>query len=479
MDDEGKEIRCHFRKLQGIARVIAIAMVMVLTALSSRAAAGSTDGALPPADVQVRSADADLAGDGGAVLDFFRKAFDTTEFQPRWRSETWSAAHTWLHIASDLVIAAAYLLMAAVLTHIFRKRAGAPYSSLFRLLALFVFAIGITHLLDALMFWWPAYRLSGLAKAGAALISLVTAAVLVRIAPRVIGLRSPAEIQREIIQRRKTELELRQVHSQLEGVIEQRTAELASKNEEMEQFLNTVSHDLKSPVVTCLGLAGSLREDVRAGRIEETNDTIDRIERSATRMRQLIEDLLNLSRIGKVRFELTEVDTHSVIRSICEEYKPRLAKIGAVLDIETDLPHVRADTHWLTEVFENLITNAMKYGCDDPHPRIVVGCVTNDKEHHFYVRDNGRGIDPAHHALVLEPFKRLRTDKEGSGMGLAIVVRIIKMHGGRIWIESQPGHGATFWVALPGGCSHESSSAMQAAYVETNEPLLSGALNGS
>jgi two-component system, chemotaxis family, sensor kinase Cph1 len=477
--DEKEKLHRHFREMLGVPRVVAVAVVIVLVALSSRAVAGNSLEALLPADVQVSSGNSDPIGDGAAAVEFFRKAFDATEFQPRWKSETWTTAHAWLHIVSDLVIAATYLLMAAVLTRTLRARAGTPYARLFWLFAFFIFAGGITHLLDALMFWWPAYRLTALAKAGAALISLVTAAVLVRIAPKAAALRSPAEIQREIIQRRKTELELRQVHAQLEGVIEQRTAELASKNEEMEQFLNTVSHDLKSPVVTCLGLAGSLRDDLKAGRMEDTNDTIDRIERSATRMRQLIEDLLNLSRIGKVRFELTEVDTDSMVHSICEEYKPRLEKIGAVLEIETSLPTVRADAHWLTEVFENLVTNAMKYGCDDPHPRIAVGCETDVKEHRFYIRDNGKGIDPAHHAKIFEPFRRLRTDKEGSGMGLAIVVRIIKMHGGRIWIESKPGNGATFWVALPAAGSRESAELLQTAHVEANEPVLSGAFHGS
>jgi signal transduction histidine kinase len=284
--------------------------------------------------------------------------------------------------------------------------------------------------------------------------------------------RKPVDLEREITQRRRTELELRQVHAQLEGVIEQRTSELASKNEELEQFLNTVSHDLKSPVVTCQGLAGILREDIQAGRIEETHDTINRIDRSVTRMRQLIDDLLHLSRIGKVRFELTDVNTLSLVRSIGDEYKTRLEKICAVLQIESNLPSVHADAHWLTEVFENLITNAIKYGCDNPHPSIKIGCITDEREHRFFVRDNGSGIDPAHHAQILEPFRRLRNDKEGSGMGLAIVVRIIKMHGGRIWIESQSGHGATFWVALPAGTTSAKTTTAAMAQAPKAEPSL-------
>jgi two-component system, chemotaxis family, sensor kinase Cph1 len=463
-----------FPPMQRMARVAATSMVVLFAFLSAGAVAECSVSTLHPISGLLGASDADLPDDGDSAIAFVRKAFDTTDFQPRWQSENWSAGHAWLHIVSDLGASLAYLLMAGGLANLCRKRPGIPYAKLFWLFTLFIFAGGIVHLLDALMFWWPAYRLTGLAKASAALISLITAAALLPLGPRAMTLRSPAELQREIAQRRRTELELRQVHAELEGVIELRTAELASKNEEMEQFLNTVSHDLKSPIVTCLGLAGMLREDIQAGRIEETKETVTRIERSATRMRQLIEDLLNLSRIGKVRFEVTDVDTRSVIRAICDEYKPRLEKIGAVMEIDSDLPTVRADARWLTEVFENLITNAMKYGCDNPHPRITIGSVFGDKEHRFYVRDNGSGIDPAHHAQILQPFRRLRTDKEGSGMGLAIVVRIIKMHGGRLWIESQPGQGATFWVALPAAVAGVSGDIPQSEHVEKHQSSLIG-----
>ena len=165
MDDKEK-LHCHFRQTRRISRIVAIALVTVLTASFSHAVAGETHGVLLPADVQVRSGNSDLLGDGGAAVEFFRKAFDTMEFQPRWQSENWTTAHAWLHIASDLVIAATYLLIAAVLTRTLRSRAGTPYARLFWLFAFFIFAGGVTHLLDALMFWWPAYRLTALAKAG-------------------------------------------------------------------------------------------------------------------------------------------------------------------------------------------------------------------------------------------------------------------------------------------------------------------------
>jgi len=383
------------------------------------------------------------------VNDFLNHLLDTSEFTPRWNGEHFTAGHGWLHIGADAAIALACAAISVAAAWRLRKDTGTPHRTILWLLC----ALGLTccagYGLDAAMFWWPAYRLLGLVKIGAALLALLTAALLIPAIPRALALRSPIELEREIAQRRRTESELRQVHAQLEGVIELRTEELASKNAEMELFLNTVSHDLKSPVVTCLGLNGMLRDDLRAGRLAEMQDSIDRIDRSVKRMRQLIDSLLDLSRIGKVQFDIVDVDLLSLVQSIQEDLKPRMAQAGVTLVVEKELPRVRGDSQWLTEVVENLLINALKYGCDNPQPQITVGARQHDGEHHLFVRDNGRGIDPAHHSRIFEPFRRLRTEKEGSGMGLAIVARIVKMHGGKVWIESQPGHGATFWISLP------------------------------
>ncbi|HEY4329870.1 MAG TPA: HAMP domain-containing sensor histidine kinase [Phycisphaerae bacterium] len=384
-----------------------------------------------------------------SIDEFLNNAMNTSDFPPRWTSGNWSPQHGWLHIISDLAIWTCYTIFPLVLFFCVRKNPGVPYARLLWMFGACIMACGATHLLDALLFWWPAYRFVGLVKAGAALATLITTIWMLPVIPRAMVLRSPAELQREIFQRRRTEAELRQVHAQLEGVIEQRTMELASKNEEMEQFLNTVSHDLKSPVVTCLGLTRMMRDDIEAGHIAESKDCIDRIDRSVNRMRQLIDDLLNLSRIGKVSFDVVDIPMASLMSSIADELRPRLEQAGVVLQIDDNLPIIRGDAHWLTEVFENLVINALKYGCDNPHPRIVVGASDSPDEHRLFVCDNGRGIDPAQHLHIFEPFRRLRSEKEGSGMGLAIVARIVKMHGGRAWVESQVGAGATFWVSLP------------------------------
>ncbi|HUB25303.1 MAG TPA: HAMP domain-containing sensor histidine kinase, partial [Tepidisphaeraceae bacterium] len=319
------------------------------------------------------------------IIRLFLQATDPAGFRPRWQNQAWGAVHGWVHIASDAAICLAFLALAAALMRFIRRGSGAGRFGMLALLGLFALT-GAAAALDAGMFWWPAYRIFTGVKTGAALASLATLLALWPMLPKLLALRNPVELHREIAQRRRTELELRQVHAQLEGVIEQRTAELATKNEEMEQFLNTVSHDLKNPIVTCLGLLGMVRTDLQAGNTNETLDSVARIERSVTRMRHLIEDLLNLSRIGRVRFELTTVSLLPMIRTIREELTPRLTQAGVVLDIEDDLPTVKADERWMTEVFENLITNALKYGCDNPHPRISVGCANTEGETRIFVR---------------------------------------------------------------------------------------------
>lgn len=473
---KGIQIRGH-RTLWG-ARILVLFVLSVCSGLtapawSSASAQGSND-----AHAHINIADFAPWNYATAAYGFVQDALNTLDFQPRWKSENWTGSHKLLHIGADALIAAAYLVISGAFVKTYRARPAALLAGTFWLLGVFFLAGGLTHLLDALMFWWPAYRLTALIKIATAAVSVIMAAVLFRQLPGAAAIRSPVEIQCEFEQRRKTEMELRQVHVQLESVIEQRTAELAAKNEEMEQLLNTVSHDLKSPVVTCLGLTGMLREDLNAGRIDETRETVDRIERSAARMRRLIEDLLSLSKIGKVRFELADVDTDSMVRTIRDEYAPRLAKIGATMEIEGTLPPLHADAHWLTQVFENLLSNAIKYGCDNPLPRIEVGCLSTREEHRFFVRDNGKGIDPKFHSQVFEPFKRFRTDKEGSGMGLAIVARIIKMHGGRIWLESHAGQGTTFWFALPAGLTASNKTAVSRVRT-ADDRKLTGALNAS
>ncbi|MGE0760774.1 MAG: ATP-binding protein, partial [Pirellulaceae bacterium] len=229
--------------------------------------------------------------------------------------------------------------------------------------------------------------------------------------------------------------------------------ELQKRNDEMQQFVYTISHDLKSPLVTCKGFMGLMKEDALAGRWDVVLDSVGRIERAIQRMGDLIEDLLQLSRIGVIRNEPEDVDVGQMVRAIADELADRLHHAGATLRVHEPLPHVIADRVRLAEVFENLLSNAIKYGCRGENGRIEIGGLTAAHEIRFYVRDHGPGIAKEFHRKIFGLFQRLESNQEGTGVGLAAVARIMETHGGRSWVESAPGQGATFWIAFPAICA--------------------------
>lgn len=224
---------------------------------------------------------------------------------------------------------------------------------------------------------------------------------------------------------------------------------LEHKNKEMEQFVYTVSHDLSSPLVSCKGLVGLIREDIASGNYEEVLASAKRLDGAVDQLRRIIEDLLTLSRIGRKPLELVDVDVEGLVVKLKEELAGRLQEVQAELRVETPLPPVVADATDLTRVFENILTNAIKYACDGQHSVITVGGTSTDGEVRYFVRDSGPGIDAKYHERIFGLFQRLDSERPGTGVGLASVAKIMRMHGGRSWVESTPGQGATFWIAFP------------------------------
>jgi hypothetical protein len=194
---------------------------------------------------------------------------------------------------------------------------------------------------------------------------------------------------------------------------------------------------------------GLIKEDVVSGNYAELPSSTEKMERAVDQLKQITDDLLALSRIGRKRLNPVEVQVGALVEELKEELGDRLAKVHARVCIEGKLPKVIADVKDLRRVFENLLANAIKYGCDVPDPTITVGAVTTHDELRYFVRDKGKGIDPKYQEKVFGLFQRLDTDKPGTGLGLASVAKIMQMHGGRAWVEPTPGRGATFWVAFP------------------------------
>lgn len=236
---------------------------------------------------------------------------------------------------------------------------------------------------------------------------------------------------------------LAHINQNLEGEVKVRTAEL-------ESFVYTISHDLKAPVVSMTGMASLLIEGHSEELGEKGRYYAQRIISNAAYMDELIQGLLILSRIGKRREQLEPVEVRSVIAQILDIQKERLAEKKVEVVIQPSLPHFVFDRTALTQIFQNLITNGAKFMGEQPRPKIEIGGKTLKNAVQFYVKDNGIGIDPEYHDKVFGIFQRLKeVEVEGTGVGLSIVKKVVDLAGGKIWIESKKGEGATFFVQLP------------------------------
>jgi signal transduction histidine kinase len=229
-------------------------------------------------------------------------------------------------------------------------------------------------------------------------------------------------------------------------------SELESKNTELEGFTYTVSHDLKSPLFTIRGFLGYLEQDALSGNQVRLKSDIQRITDATDKMQRLLNELLELSRVGRLKNESTYVPFADITQEASELVQGQIMQRGITLSIDPDLPVVYGDRPRLTEVLQNLLDNAAKFMGDQKEPRIEIGCQGQDAEHGmpiFYVRDNGMGIPSEHFERVFGLFNKLDPKTDGTGIGLALVKRIIEVHGGRIWVESQAGKGSTFFFTLP------------------------------
>jgi signal transduction histidine kinase len=227
--------------------------------------------------------------------------------------------------------------------------------------------------------------------------------------------------------------------------------ELEQKNTELERFTYTVSHDLKSPLITIRGFAGLLEDDALKGDPLLLKKDINRILEAADIMQALLTDLLELSRVGRIVNPPKKIPFGRIVHEAVDLLDGPIGERGVTVEITPDLPVVIVDHTRIREVIVNLIENALKFLGDQPAPIIRIGADMNGELPVFFVQDNGIGIDPRYLERVFNLFERLDTSAVGTGIGLTIARRIIEVHGGRIWAESEgAGKGTTFRFTLPG-----------------------------
>ena len=242
--------------------------------------------------------------------------------------------------------------------------------------------------------------------------------------------------------------QVRQAQTELEKRVEERTQELEMRNAELERFTYTVSHDLKSPLITIQGFLGFLERDALAGDMEGTKMDIARISDATNQMRVLLDELLELSRIGRLINPPIPIPLSEIVEEALLLVAGQVEERKVQVIVAPNLPTVFGDHRRLVEVIQNLLDNAVKFMGPQSEPYIEVGAKKFDDEVLCFVRDNGIGISPQYHDKVFGLFDRLDQSIEGTGIGLALVKRIIELHEGRIWIESE-GQGSTFFFTLP------------------------------
>ncbi|MEP7062192.1 MAG: ATP-binding protein [Betaproteobacteria bacterium] len=413
------------------------------------------------------------------------------------------ATMQWISIAADAMIAAAYFVLPAAMVYFARRRPDLTMRPMFWLLGVFVVAAGLTHVMDIVTTFWPQYRLEDFVKMITAMLGVATAVAVWPMMPRALALpsvqslkdvnaflkqenarrreaeraatdakvsleqrvaerteelaRSNVQLEQEIQERQRTEQALRysetllrRLHDELEEHIAERTEQLTRTIDELHAFSYTISHDLRAPLRAINGFAAIMREEEAERLSADGSVLLAKIERNAARMGQLIDGLLEFSRLARAESSQDDVDmtalARGVVSELCEEYGAKAPQV--VIDT---LPVVKGDAAMLRQAWINVLSNAFKFSSRQAHPRIDITATQGEGEVTYHVMDNGVGFDMAYANTLFSVFSRLHSNDNfpGVGVGLAIVRRIVERHGGRVRAESWPGEGTTFHFTLP------------------------------
>jgi chemotaxis family two-component system sensor kinase Cph1 len=372
------------------------------------------------------------------VKHFLMHLFGTESWPARWFCGNWSDFHGWLYILSSLAIWAAYFAIPLILICLLAKRKDSiPFQRIFWLFILFILSCGLTHVVDAVIFWLPIYRVSALVLFFTAIISWITVFALFKVVPEALTLKSP---------------------SQLEKVVAERTNQLAIANDnltrlnkDMDNFIYSASHDLKSPLNNIEGLLNLLKSAISSNNnTNEINSLIERVHASTTKAKATIVSLTNVVKLQSNPYQdVQKVDIREIIKEILFENEMLVRANKAIVTFTLNIEEIEYSRQALKSILYNLIINAIKYKSPDRDPRIEVCSTYNSftKRIEITVKDNGLGIDlNLYRDKIFNLFKRFHEHIEGSGIGLYIIHRLIESKGGNIEVESTVNAGSTFKV---------------------------------
>ena len=368
--------------------------------------------------------------------------FSTENFMPHGHCYMWDPVLLWLHVGSDTLISLAYFTIPVTLIYFVRRRKDFQFNWMFVCFAVFILACGASHVMEIWTVWHPTYWLAGAVKVITALASIPTAFLLVKLIPFALALPSPSALAASNEQLR-LEIEDR---IRIELMLSQKNLELNALNEELKAFSYSVSHDLRAPLRSMDGFSLALLEDCDEQLDASGKDALQRIRIASQRMGQLIDDLLRLSDVGRAELTLEPLDLSALCTSIAGQLAAEHPGRQLEWEIEPGML-MHGDKALLRIVLQNLIENAWKFTAKVARPVIRIGSTAQPGGTVYFVADNGAGFDMCNAKKLFGAFQRLHNtaDFPGTGIGLALVNRIIKRHGGRIWPEAAVGHGTTFY----------------------------------
>jgi signal transduction histidine kinase/CheY-like chemotaxis protein len=364
---------------------------------------------------------------------FFQHLFDTSSYPARWNCGQWTSLEGWLHIASDVGIFLAYFAIPVALIYFTRKRKDIPLNGIVFLFAAFILCCGAGHLLEAVIFYYPVYRVAGLLKLTTAIVSWVTVLALLKVSPRIL---------------------------ELPG--------LASRNELLKQadlaksaFLANMSHEIRTPMSAILGYADVLLEE-NAQASPESKEAMLAIQRNGHHLLEIINDILDLSKIeaGKLDIEQQACSPGAVVADVVELLRGRASAKGLTLDARSvgPLPEtIRTDAMRLRQILINVVGNAIKF-TDSGTVRIVMRLDrrnSGDSKLQFDVIDTGIGLSPEGIERLFKPFTQVDSSvmrkHGGTGLGLAISRKLALALDGDITVSAVPGGGSTFSITVATG----------------------------
>jgi signal transduction histidine kinase len=395
------------------------------------------------------------------MIESLKKLFDTESFMPHGHCYFWDSSIVWTHVASDILIALAYYSIPLLLVYFARKRQDMPYRWMFALFGAFIVACGTTHLMAVVTVWKPYYWIDGVIKAITALLSVVTAILLIKVVPQAMQLRSPAELEKA---NRKLEAEVLK-RTEAEEAVAKRAKELHDANQKLiesevlkTEFFSNVSHELRTPLTLIISPLESMLQGELNSNPSEQKQAMQIMHHNSIRLLQMITGLLDFSKMeaGKLPVHLEPTDITALTELIITDFKPLAAQKGIKLDLQLEnIDHrVDLDRYLYERIFFNLLSNALKFTPKGGSVQVNVNVklqLENDLLT-LSVKDTGCGISETDQKNLFQKFRQLQGSStrrfEGSGLGLALVKEIVTLLNGKVSVASKPDHGSTFTVEL-------------------------------